>query len=152
MRSFRRKRNHLGFIMKASAGRPTGSGGDVTAGVRNGQLINQRIRALVGQALDELERRRAKGRSDVVAKLADQIEKDPITALRSLQDLLPKDDVAGKAPTLNMQALFVQASREMSESMRNQRDTISPTAPLLDVMPRAEPMRDVEPVPNEIEW
>src|SRR5262249_29833986 len=96
------KRGFTGKLkMSASGGRPVGSGGDVTTGVRNGQLINQRIRALVGQALDEIEHRRSKGKSDVVARLADEIEKNPLAALKSLQELLPKDDAAGKQPTIN---------------------------------------------------
>ena len=56
------------------------------------QLTKQRIHAIVGQVIDELEQRRAKGKSDYVAMLADEIEKGGISAWRSLRDLLPQDD------------------------------------------------------------
>src|SRR5262245_44991870 len=106
--------------MRASAGRPKGLDGELQERSKHGVLINQRIRAIDGQVMDELERRRASGGSDIVAQLADEVEKGGIAALRALQELLPRDeDVAGKGPTVNFSALFVQAARSMSESERN---------------------------------
>ena len=144
--------------MSAAAGRPPGSGGDVTAGIKNGQLVNQRIRALVGQALDELERRRASGRSDIVKKIADEVEKGGIAALRSLQELLPKDDVTGKVqPAMTMQALFVQAAREVGQLDRERRDAVTPMASLLELTANVEPEHAAEPPraarrSDEIDW
>ena len=132
----------------AAVGRPEKLDGEIYAGTKKALLIKQRIHALIGQALDEVDRRRARGKSDVVAKIADAIEKDPLAALRSLQELLPKnDDAASKvpAPTLSMQALFVQAARTVSEIERKGRDAIPPNASLLELVANAEPVPDAEP-------
>jgi hypothetical protein len=67
--------------------------------------------------IDELEERRAKGKSDYVAKLADEIEKGGIAAWKSLNDLLPADDVqpaVGNAQ-FNFGSVFVAAVKQMSE-------------------------------------
>src|SRR5262245_32731798 len=129
--------------MPTSDGRPGKRDGQLNEGTKSGMLVRQRIYALIDQALDELNLRKAKGKGDVVATLANEIEKNPLAALKSLQELLPKDaDTAGKTQMLSMQALWVQASRQMAASERDQRDAISSMPPLLDVTPRAEPVSE----------
>jgi hypothetical protein len=134
--------------MSAADGRPDKLDAEIYAGTKNGVRAKQRIYALVHQALDEIERRRTKGRGgDVVSKLADEIEKNPLAALHSLQGLLPKDEAtAGKTPTLNLSALFVQAAREVGMMGRNQspgasaHDATTPMASLLELT--AQPVSD----------
>src|SRR5262249_40611233 len=114
--------------MRALAGRPKGRDGELLERTKHGLLVKQRIRAIVGLVIDELERRRAAGKSDFVAKLADEVEKGGIAAWKSLQELLPRDeDVAGKGPSLNFATLYVQAARSMGE-----RDRLTDTIASID--------------------
>src|SRR5215510_1715298 len=148
--------------MKASAGRPKGLDGELLERTKHGVIVNQRIRAIVGQVIDELEKRRAAGRGDFVAKLADEVEEGGLAAWKALQELLPRDaDVAGKVPTptMNLSALFVQAARDLSEmGKRNHEAAISPMASLIELTanagsaPDAEPAALAKPLDAEIEW
>lgn len=146
--------------MSAAAGRPPGPHGP-NAPTIYGRNTAARVHAIVGQILDELERRRVSGRADIVRRACDEIEKMPaLDALRALRELLPKDaDPAAKAPVQNNVALFVQAARELAE--RNQRpDALAPgasapTTSLLELV--AQPVSHAEPASTradaeDIEW
>jgi len=65
--------------------------------------------------IDELEKRRAKGKSVYVAKLADEIEKGGIAAWKSLMDLLPPDDVqpATDSAQLDFGSVFAAAVKQI---------------------------------------
>jgi hypothetical protein len=101
----------------AARGRPGRQLGRFKEKTITAQLTKQRIHAIVGQVIDELEKRRAKGKSDYVANLADEIEKGGIAAWKSLMDLLPPDDVqpATDSAQFNFGSVFAAAVKQMSE-------------------------------------
>jgi hypothetical protein len=79
------------------------------------RLTKQRIHALVGQVIDELEKRRAAGKSDFVKTLADEVEKGGIAAWKALRELLPRDeDVPRGSPTVGIGQLFIAAHKEIN--------------------------------------
>jgi hypothetical protein len=150
--------------MTRPIGRPPGPHGPYAATV-NGRNTAARVHAIVGQIIDELDRRRASGRTggDIVRRACDEIEKMPaLDALRALRELLPKDaDAAGKVqPALSMQALFVNAAREVSKmdihrSPDAMGEAIAPMATIIDVTPQAlAPPQEVEHTanPTDDDW
>jgi hypothetical protein len=91
----------------------------------------QRIHAIGGRVIDELEQRRAGGKSDYVAKLADEIEAGGLAAWKSLRDLLPRDDPNapnGAAPSMNFGAIFLTAAIEASKRTNAASPVIDATA------------------------
>jgi len=80
-------------MSRAAQGRPGQQIGPLKEKTVHALATKSRIHALVGQVIDELEKRRAKGKGDYIAKLADEVEKGGISAWKSLKDLLPSDDV-----------------------------------------------------------
>jgi hypothetical protein len=89
--------------------------GELTAKTEHALATKARIHAIVSQVIDELEKRRARGKSDYVAILANELEAGGLNAWRALRDLLPKDDPdpAGNRP-INFGAFFVNAAIEAS--------------------------------------
>jgi hypothetical protein len=108
-------------------------------------LTKQRIQAIVGQVIDELEQRRAKGKSDYVAMLADEIEKGGIAAWRSLRDLLPADELPpGGGNQFNFGSVFVAAvSQATQRTIPTTPAGGNPPLPIIDV--------PVTEVPAELE-
>jgi hypothetical protein len=148
--------------MSAPVGRPPEPRGPYATQV-GGRNTAARVHALVGQILDELDRRRVSGRADIVRRACDEIEKMPaLDALRALRELLPKDaDAASKVPALSMQALFVNAAREVSMMDINRSPDASasfaasaPVASLIELT--AQPVSDPDPATppsaDAIEW
>jgi hypothetical protein len=103
----------------------------------HGLATKSRIRAVVDLVIDELQDRRAKGKSDHVALLADEIEKGGIAAWKSLLDLLPSDDVAsgaiGTMAGASLAGIFAGAAAQAAAQAR-----ATPTAEIIDVT--AEPV------------
>jgi len=108
-----------------------------------------RIHAIVGQVIDELESRRAKGKSDYVAKLADEVEKGGISSWKALRDLLPAEDAPAGGNTINnFGGVFVAAVQaayqRQAEATPISAEPASPS-PIIDVL--AEPVRTADEVP-----
>src|SRR4029077_6679760 len=82
---------------RAAQGRPGQQIGPLKEKTVHAHITKQRIHAIVGQVIDELEDRRRKGKSDYVAKLANEVEKHGLAAWQALRDLLPRDDHATSA-------------------------------------------------------
>jgi hypothetical protein len=112
-----------------------------------------RIHAIVGQVIDELERRRAKGKSDYIVKLADEVEEGGLPAWKSLKDLLPADDVQPAAGGTQFQFgnIFVAAVREASaRQAAAEAPAIESTAlPIIDVPASTE--AEPAPIPGQVE-
>jgi hypothetical protein len=82
---------------------------------RTAALTKQRIHAIVGQVIDELEHRRATGKSDFVKTLADEVEKGGIAAWKALRELLPRDeDIPRGSPSMSFSQLFIAAHKEIT--------------------------------------
>jgi hypothetical protein len=121
----------------------------------HGLQTKARIRAVIDLAIDELEQRRAKGKSDHVALLADEIEKGGIAAWKSLIDLLPPDDMAPPAALGNMaSATFAgifagaaaQAAAAHAASQREAKPELDTNGlPILDAIATPVPEADAEP-------
>jgi hypothetical protein len=93
----------------------------------------QRIHAIVGQVIDELEHRRATGKSDFVKTLADEVEKGGIAAWKALRELLPRDeDIPSGSPSMSFSQLFIAAHKEINRS-----EQMKTVPPVIDVI--AEP-------------
>jgi hypothetical protein len=106
-------------------GRPGRSIGPLKEKTVHAALTKQRIHALVGQVIDELEKRRAAGKSDFVKTLADEVEKGGIAAWKALRDLLPRDDdIPSGSPSLSFSQLFIAAHKEINRS--EQTKTVPP--------------------------
>jgi hypothetical protein len=97
-------------------------------------LTKQRIHAIVGQVIDELEHRRATGKADCVKALADEVQRGGIAAWKALRDLLPPDDnVLGGSPSISFGQLFIAAHKEI-----NRLEQTKTVPPVIDVT--AEPI------------
>jgi hypothetical protein len=67
--------------------------------------------------IDELEHRRATGKSDFVKTLADEVEKGGIAAWKALRELLPRDeDIPSGSPSMSFSQLFIAAHKEINRS------------------------------------
>jgi hypothetical protein len=119
-----------------------------------------RIYAIAGQVIEELEKRRAKGKSDYIAKLADEIEDGGLAAWKALKELLPADDVQPANMQLNFGLVFAAAAKQASERQAAGAPAIleSTALPIID-MPAAEPAPgeyvQTEPPPDDdgsVEW
>jgi hypothetical protein len=120
----------------------------------NALATKSRIQAIVGQVIDELEDRRAKGKSDYVAQLANEVEKGGIAAWKSLRDLLPADD-----PQLGGGAQFnfggnvflnaaIEASKRQPSAIDNTEiiDVPFKPVPAIEDEPQHEPAEEDEPI------
>jgi len=109
----------------------------------HGILTKQRIHAIVGQVIDELESRRAAGKSDYVAALADEIERGGLAALEQLKALLPDDT---KLPvgglTMNVNHMYLEAMKA-ADALASGGKT---TAVVLDAIPVPHQQ------PKTVEW
>src|SRR5262245_15295797 len=106
----------------ASDGRPGKQNSSVAVVKRS---ASHRKAAIVNQAFDEMERERGAGKRDYVARLIDAYHADPLTWLERVREIAegPQQPDGGKVqPALSMQAFFLQAARNLSESMRAERD------------------------------
>src|SRR5262245_20413048 len=132
-------------MANASRGTPAKVRGE-NAATLHGRATRRRVQAIIGQILDEIEQRRAAGRSDSVSRACAEIEKMPaLDALRALRDLLPADEpAAGKAPTLNIPALFVQVARAAGEQHNRAIASLDPPG-VIDLTANAESPLDTEP-------
>jgi hypothetical protein len=120
-------------------GRPGRSIGPLKEKTVHAALTKQRIHALVGQVIDELEKRRAAGKSDFVKTLADEVEKGGIAAWKALRDLLPRDEVMPSgSPSVSLSQFFVAAAKRASEEGKT-------ALPVIDVT--AEPVTE-----EKVEW
>jgi hypothetical protein len=102
-------------MTRALKGRPGRQIGPLKEKTVHAALTKQRIHALVAQVIDELEKRRASGKGDYVAKLADEVAEGGLAAWKSLRDLLPRDDPAaanGGGASMNFGHVFVAAAIE----------------------------------------
>lgn len=123
---------------RALEGRPGGQVGTLKEKTVHAALTKQRIHAIVGQVIDELEQRRARGKSDYVAKLADEIEQGGLSAWKSLRDLLPPGDpdpTANPGNSLNIGQVFIAAAIKANELEAKRRAN---AAPVIDAT--AEPL------------
>jgi hypothetical protein len=131
-------------VSRASEGKPGQRNGELQERVVNGLLTKQRIHALVGQVLDELDNRRAAGKGDFVAAIADEVEQGGLAALQQLKALLPDD---AKLPigglTMNVNQMFLDAMKTVdTESIGN---AAASTGVILDAAPVYEE-------PETVEW
>jgi hypothetical protein len=118
----------------ALRGRPGRGIGPLKEKTVHAALTKQRIHAIVGQVIDELEHRRATGKRDYVKALADEVEKGGIAAWKALRDLLPRDDdVPSGSPSISVGQLFVAAHKEI-----NRLEQTKKSLPVIDV--EAEPV------------
>lgn len=138
----------------AMRGRPGRGVGPLKEKTIHAALTKQRIHAIVGQVLDELEHRRATGKADYVKALADEVQRGGVAGLKSLRDLLPRDEdvPGGHAAPVSFSQLFVSAAREAS---RLEPPKIA--LPIIDVVAEpvaAEPLEAVaEEIATEaVEW
>jgi hypothetical protein len=109
----------------------------------------QRVHAIVGQVLEELEARRAKGKNDYVAALADEVEKGGLAAWKALRDLLPRDDIEVPPGSIGTMAgatfagIFAGAAAQAAAMDRAKATEPDDNAlPIIDV--RAEPVTATE--------
>jgi hypothetical protein len=104
-------------MTRAAEGRPGKHDGELQDRTVHGLLTKQRIHAIVGQVIDELENRRAAGKRDYVAALADEVEKGGLAALQQLKSLLPDD---AKLPigglTMNVNHMYLEALKAADAS------------------------------------
>jgi hypothetical protein len=131
-------------MTRALKGRPGRQLGPLKEKTVHAALTKQRIHAIVGQVIDELEQRRAKGKGDYLAKLADEVEKGGIAVWRSLRDLLPRDDPNtpnGAAPSMNFGHVFVAAAIEASRRANAASLVVDATADLA-----------IEQASDEVDW
>jgi hypothetical protein len=101
-------------MTSALRGRPGQGIGPLKEKTVHAALTKQRLHAIVGQVIDELERRRATGKADYVKALADEVEKGGIAALKALRDLLPRDEDAPN-PGTSFNGLFVLAAKQAAQ-------------------------------------
>ncbi len=116
---------------RALEGRPGRQVGTLKEKTVHAAITKARIHAIVGQVIDELEQRRAKGKGDYVAALANEVEEGGLAAWRSLRDLLPRDDPNapnGEAPSINFGHVFVAAAIEASRRANAASQVIDATA------------------------
>jgi hypothetical protein len=127
-------------------GRPGRGIGPLKEKTVHAALTKQRIHALVGQVIDELEHRRATGKADYVKALADEVQRGGIAAWKALRDLLPRDDdVSGGAPSVSFSQFFVAAHKEVNRLEQARRAA----PPVIDAT--AEPVTAEAPE-EEVEW
>jgi hypothetical protein len=112
-------RRQFGFrsdltMTTALRGRPGRGIGQLKEKTVHATLTKQRIHAIVGQVIDELEHRRATGKADYVKRLADEVEKGGIAAWKSLRDLLPRDEDTPSSET-SFNGLFVLAAKQAAQ-------------------------------------
>jgi hypothetical protein len=124
----------------ALRGRPGRGVGPLKEKTVHAALTKQRIHAIVGQVIDELERRRATGKADYVKALADEVQSGGIAAWKALRDLLPRDEEpsSGSSP-VNFSQFFVAAAKEASKL-----EPPKTVLPVIDIT--------AEPVTDDIEW
>jgi hypothetical protein len=96
----------------------------------NAHETKNRVHAIVGQVLDELERRRVNGKSDYVAALADNLAAGDLAAWKVLRDLLPRDELesSGAGANVKFGPLFAMVVQQMGERERHERQAAQPTA------------------------
>jgi hypothetical protein len=110
------------------------AGGPVKEKTVHAALTKQRIHAIVGQVIDELEHRRATGKADYVKALADEVQRGGLAAWKALRELLPRDeDTSSPGTSLKIGQLLMAAHKEINSS--EQAKTIPP---VIDVI--AEPI------------
>ena len=109
-------------------------------------LTKQRIHAIVGQVIDELEHRRATGKADYVKALADEVQRGGIAAWKALRELLPRDeDTASSTPNVSFSQLFIAAHKEI-----NRQEQTKKSLPVIDV--EAEPVATEASGEEKVEW
>jgi hypothetical protein len=108
----------------------------------------QRVVAIVGQVIDELEQRRANGKSDYVAALAKNHETGDLASWKVLKDLLGRDelDTSGAAVNVNLSSLFVKVAAEVGARNRHPANTTlaAPSEKVIDVPFERVAREDVE--------
>jgi hypothetical protein len=125
-------------MTSALRGRPGRGIGPLKEKTVHAALTKQRIHAIVGQVIDELEHRRATGKADYVKALADEVEKGGIAALKALRDLLPRDEDAPN-PGTSFNGLFVLAAKQAAQ--------LPGEAPIIDAQPvKSEQERRAAPL------
>jgi hypothetical protein len=104
-------------MSRAAQGRPGRQAGPLKEKTLHALGTKSRIHGIVAQVIDELEKRRTKGKGDHIASLADEVEKGGIAAWKSLKELLPADDVQPAAAPMqfNLASVFVAAAKQASE-------------------------------------
>jgi hypothetical protein len=120
----------------------------------NAHETKGRIHAIVAQVIDELEQRRADGKSDYVAALADNLETGELVAWKALRDLLPRDELtSGGAANLNLSALFVKVAAEVGARDRQAATTTltAPSEKVIDVPFETVPREEVEVIETNSE-
>src|SRR5262249_34378096 len=134
-------------MTSAARGRPGRGVGPLKEKTVHAALTKQRIHAIVGQVIDELERRRGTGKRDYVKALADEVEKEGIAAWKALRDLLPRDEDVTPAPNppVSFSQLFVTAAKEASRL-----EAPKTVLPVIDVT--AEPVTEDEASVEEVDW
>ena len=106
----------------ALRGRPGRGIGPLKEKTVHAALTKQRIHAIVGQVIDELEHRRATGKRDYVKALADEVEKGGIAAWKALRDLLPRDDDRSKRHrTRQFQPIFHRRAQRDKQVRANEK-------------------------------
>jgi hypothetical protein len=97
-----------------------------------GHITKNRIYGIASQVLDELDRRNKRGKGDIVARLADEVEKGGLAAWRELAALLPKDDPQ-PAPQQSWSAVWIQ----LGEEAQRRRNTLD-AKPTISLIPPPE--------------
>jgi hypothetical protein len=132
-------------MTRALKGRPGRQVAPLKEKTIHAALTKQRIHAIVGQVIDELEKRRAAGKGDYVAKLADEVAEGGLAAWKALRDLLPPGDPdTTGAGTLNIGQIFVAAAIESNRRANAALPVIDVTAEPVDTDMETEASDDVE--------
>lgn len=129
----------------ALRGRPGRGIGPLKEKTVHAALTKQRIHAIVGQVIDELEHRRATGKADYVKALADEVQRGGLAAWKALRELLPRDeDTASSTPNVSVGQLFIAAHKEI-----NRLEQAKTVLPVIDV--EAEPVT-TDASAEKVDW
>jgi hypothetical protein len=123
----------------------------------NAYETKTRVHAIVGQVIDELQDRRAKGQSDYVATLADEVEQSGLAGWKALKELLPRDEIetTGGGANVKFGPLFAMVVQRMSERERYERQaaTAAPSEKIINVpvIHELDPLRPEEAIETKVE-
>jgi hypothetical protein len=104
-----------------------------------------RLIALIGQALDEFEKRKAAGTFDLPAAIADEVQaafeddkRQGMAALKALNDLLPAEPGASSAPSAALASLAGVFAGAAAAAAGAAAASAEPEPAIIDVTPRVQ--------------
>jgi hypothetical protein len=108
-----------------------------------------RMRAIVDQVIEEMEKRRTTKRFDYVSALADELQKGGLSAWKELKALLPREDAesnALNASNVHIGSLFAVVAAQVGARARDQQVPIAPTSDNMIDVTSSAPMAPVREV------